>query len=98
MKGLQGETLYTDVATLARPDTKKWLVSVSGTHGVEGFYGSMCQTAYLEHLQSRMRDHPVGIMMVHLINPWGTSWKRRVNEDNIDLNRDRKSTRLNSSH
>src|SRR3546814_13236224 len=47
----------------------------------------MCQTAYLEHLQSRMRDHPVGIMMVHLINPWGTSWKRRVNEDNIDLNR-----------
>src|SRR3546814_13993240 len=34
-----------------------------------------------------MRDHPVGIMMVHLINPWGTSWKRRVNEDNIDLNR-----------
>src|SRR3546814_20820083 len=34
-----------------------------------------------------MRDPPVGILNVHLINPWGTSWKRRVNEDNIDLNR-----------
>lgn len=25
--------------------------------------------------------------MIHLINPWGTAWSRRVNEDNVDLNR-----------
>lgn len=87
LKGMQGEELFTDVAILARPGTKKWLVSVSGTHGVEGFYGSMCQTGYLEHLARTGRDETVGILMVHLINPWGTSWQRRVNEDNIDLNR-----------
>ena len=87
LKGMQGEALFTDVAVLAKPGTKKWLVSVSGTHGVEGFYGSMCQTAYLEHLAQTGRDESIGILMVHLINPWGTSWQRRVNEDNIDLNR-----------
>lgn len=90
LKGMQGEDLFTDVAIVARPGCKKWLVSVSGTHGVEGFYGSMCQSAYLDHLAHARhdeRDEEVGILMVHLINPWGTSWQRRVNEDNIDLNR-----------
>ena len=87
LKGLQGEDLFTDVAVLARPGTKKWLIVVSGTHGVEGFYGSMCQTEYFDHLARQERDDGVGILMVHLINPWGTSWQRRVNEDNIDLNR-----------
>ena len=90
LKGMQGEELFTDVAIVARPGTTKWLVSVSGTHGVEGFYGSMCQTKYLDHLAHaghQKHDDDVGILMVHLINPWGTSWQRRVNEDNIDLNR-----------
>ena len=87
LKGLQGEDLFTDVAVLAKPGTQKWLISVSGTHGVEGFYGSMCQTEYLDHLETHERDPEVGILMVHLINPWGTSWQRRVNEHNIDLNR-----------
>ncbi|MBP6719917.1 MAG: DUF2817 domain-containing protein [Rhodoferax sp.] len=87
LKGMQGEDLFTDVAVLAKPGTQKWLISVSGTHGVEGFYGSMCQTGYLDHLAEQTRNDDVGIVMVHLINPWGTSWKRRVNEDNIDLNR-----------
>lgn len=87
LRGMQGEDLFTDVAVLARPGTRKWLITVSGTHGVEGLYGSMCQTGYLDHLTRQGRDENVGILMVHLINPWGTSWQRRVNEDNIDLNR-----------
>lgn len=87
LKGMNGEDLYTDVAVVAAPGTRKWLVSVSGTHGVEGYYGSLCQTRYLDHLHARRADPQVGLLMVHLINPWGTSWKRRVNEDNMDLNR-----------
>ena len=87
LKGMEGEDLYTDVAVLAKAGTKKWLVCVSGTHGVEGYYGSLCQAHYMDHLAGRAQDGDVGILMIHLINPWGTSWKRRVNEDNIDLNR-----------
>ena len=26
-------------------------------------------------------------MLVHAVNPWGFAWLRRVNEDNVDLNR-----------
>lgn len=87
LKGLQNEPLYTDVAMLGRPDAKKWLLVVSGTHGVEGYYGSVCQALYLKQLAERGFNDSVGVLMTHLINPWGTSWKRRVNEDNIDLNR-----------
>jgi hypothetical protein len=87
LKGMNGEDLYTDVAVLAKPGVTKWLVSVSGTHGVEGYYGSMCQVHYMDRLSSQGLPENVGVLMIHLINPWGTSWKRRVNEDNIDLNR-----------
>ncbi|MFT0531917.1 DUF2817 domain-containing protein [Castellaniella hirudinis] len=87
LRGLQDEPLFTDVARLGRADAKKWLLVVSGTHGVEGYYGSVCQALYLRQLAQRGMDEAVGVLMVHLINPWGTAWKRRVNEDNIDLNR-----------
>ncbi len=87
LKGMDGEDLYTDVAVWAKPETKKWLVVISGTHGVEGYYGSMCQTEYIENVAALAQEGKVGVVLIHLINPWGTSWKRRVNEDNIDLNR-----------
>ncbi|BBU31125.1 hypothetical protein BTHE68_48590 [Burkholderia sp. THE68] len=82
-----GETLATDVAWLGPSDARRVLVAISGTHGVEGYYGSACQTAWLRELGTRALPAGVAVMMVHLINPWGTAWVRRVNEDNIDLNR-----------
>jgi hypothetical protein len=87
MRGPSGETLATDVAWLGAPGARRVLVAISGTHGVEGYYGSACQTAWLDDLGSRDRPEDVAVMMVHLINPWGTAWVRRVNEDNVDLNR-----------
>lgn len=87
LKGRDGETLYTDVAEIGNPDATKWLIIISGTHGVEGYYGSMCQTLYLQGLDLHSLDADTGLLFIHLINPWGTSWLRRVNEDNVDLNR-----------
>jgi hypothetical protein len=62
-------------------------VLVSGTHGVEGFCGSACQTA-----ATRLRlfdDLPPGVavLMIHAINPYGFAFSRRVTESNVDLNR-----------
>lgn len=82
-----GEELSTDVALLGDPRAKRVLVTLSGTHGVEGYYGSDCQSSWLEALKGRPLPDDVAILMIHLINPWGTAWMRRVNEDNIDLNR-----------
>ncbi len=87
LKGPFGEALFTDVAWLGEPDARRVLVALSGTHGVEGYYGSDCQTRWLENLKDRALPEGVAVLMIHLINPWGTAWMRRVNEDNLDQNR-----------
>lgn len=87
LPGPAGEPLATDVAWLGPRDAQRVLLTISGTHGVEGYYGSACQSEWLLELGKRDLPTDVAVMMVHLINPWGTAWSRRVNEDNVDLNR-----------
>ncbi|GAB7528287.1 hypothetical protein PS3A_06950 [Pseudomonas sp. 3A(2025)] len=87
LRGPFGESLSTDVAWLGDPQASKVLVTLSGTHGVEGFYGSNCQIQWLQGFNQNTLPADVAVLMIHLINPWGTAWMRRVNEDNIDLNR-----------
>ncbi len=82
-----GGALVTDVAWIGPRDAERVLVAVSGTHGVEGFFGSGCQVGWLR--EERWRDMPVdtAVMLIHAINPYGFAWVRRVNEDNMDINR-----------
>jgi len=87
LPGPFAEALFTDVAWIGAPDARKVLVALSGTHGVEGYYGSDCQSRWLESLKDRALPEGVAVLMIHLINPWGTAWMRRVNEDNLDQNR-----------
>ena len=84
--GMHGEELAIDVATLGPADADAVLVVVSGTHGVEGFTGSALQHHWLEH-HAIDRPENVRIVLVHTFNPYGFAWVRRVNEDNVDLNR-----------
>ena len=65
----------------------KLMLVISGTHGVEGYYGSDCQIAWLYRSNLTSLPADTAIVMVHLLNPWGAAHLRRVNEDNIDLNR-----------
>ena len=58
---------------------------MSGTHGVEGFAGSLCQSSWLSDAAPVAPD--LAVVMIHAINPFGFAWLRRVNEDNVDLNR-----------
>ncbi len=85
--GPNGEALATDVATFGSPQAKRLLVVISGTHGVEGYYGSDNQIAWLQAGNTASLPEDTAVVMVHLINPWGTAYLRRVNEDNLDLNR-----------
>ena len=87
LHGPGGERLATDVAYLGRNDARKLLVLISGTHGVEGPFGSACQTAWLSQNSPWHLPDDTAVLAIHLINPWGTAWQRRVNEDNVDLNR-----------
>ncbi len=79
------QALATDVVWMGDPDANRVVLHCSGLHGVEGFAGSAIQTRYL--CGSRDLPSGVAICFLHAINPWGMSWLRRVNDSNVDLNR-----------
>ena len=87
-QGLNGEELTIDVAITPGARTDRTLVISSGLHGVEGYFGSAVQ---LELLQSWAAGGnttlPVRCVFLHALNPYGFAWRRRVNESNVDLNR-----------
>ena len=85
-RGLDGEDLAIDVAVVGREGSSSALALVSGTHGVEGFTGSALQSHWLENNATDLPDD-VAVVLLHALNPYGFSWVRRVNEDNVDLNR-----------
>lgn len=60
------------------------LVMVSGIHGIEGFTGSAVQRWLLDQ---KINTEKTAILMIHGFNLYGFKNFRRVNENNIDLNR-----------
>jgi hypothetical protein len=84
-KGPAFEDLYLDVARVGKADSPKALVILSGTHGVEGYCGSVCQRALLTQPIPSIPE--TTIYLLHAVNPFGFAYNRRVNEDNVDLNR-----------
>lgn len=87
LKGIAGEDLFTDVAWIGPRDAKAVLVTVSGTHGIEGYYGSGCQVGWLNEGHATRLPADTALLLIHGSNPYGFSWGRRVNEDNMDINR-----------
>ena len=88
VKGPGGEDCVTDVAWIGPRDARKLLILVSGTHGIEGYAGSGCQIAWLrERWFERLAPRDTAVLLIHAINPHGFAWGRRVNENNVDLNR-----------
>lgn len=85
--GAENEELYLDVATFNLPHAKHVLVLGSGTHGAEGFAGSGIQVGLLTEGIAKALPEDVGLLFYHALNPYGFSYLRRSNEDNIDLNR-----------
>jgi len=86
MKGLDGEDLFVDVAEVGPTSGANVVIVVSGTHGVEGYLGSALQRYHLETVDADRTTSPT-LIFIHALNPYGFSWVRRVNEDNVDLNR-----------
>ena len=81
------ESLCIDVAHLGERTAPQALVVSSGVHGVEGFFGSAVQLAWLEGLAEQSLPAGLQSILIHAINPVGMARLRRFNEDNVDLNR-----------
>jgi len=86
-RGPEGIELSTDVAWLGSRSAKSVIVTISATHGVEGFYGSAMQTEWLRRVKSAALPEEVAALHIHAINPYGFAWLRRANETNVDINR-----------
>jgi hypothetical protein len=84
--GPDGGELTIDVAVRGPDRARRVLVMSSGLHGVEGYFGSAVQHSWLRGA-GRERHQDQRIVLIHALNPYGFAWRRRVNEDNVDLNR-----------
>lgn len=86
-RGPRGEELTIDVALSPNDDASNAVIVSSGVHGVEGPFGSAVQSTLLERWAQSGRPEEVRLVLLHALNPSGFCIGRRVNEANVDLNR-----------
>lgn len=79
------EELFIDISFKILDPKLDWVVHISGNHGIEGYVGSTIQSQALEDFT--FQNFGKNIMFVHALNPYGMKYFRRMNSENIDLNR-----------
>ncbi len=63
------------------------LILTTGEHGIEAYVGSAVMQVFMDELIHRLQPEITGLVLVHAVNPWGMKYRRRVNSQNVDLNR-----------
>ena len=71
----------------AQKTSERLFILTSAVHGVEGYVGSAVQQIFLNKLLKEINLDNMGLLLIHGINPYGFKYKRRVTENNVDLNR-----------
>ncbi len=84
-RGPGDEPLTIDIAWLGAKTPQRVLIHFCGLHGLEGFAGSAIQLQLLGSPPELSQTD--ALIVVHAVNPFGMAWLRRVNENNVDLNR-----------
>ena len=67
-------------------------IVTSGIHGVEAYTGSAIQFEFITSNISKELLRKSGLLIIHSINPYGYRANRRVDENNVDLNRNFSAT------
>lgn len=66
---------------------EKVLMLTTAEHGIEGYVGSAMLQRFIDKFLPRLEPRTTGLLLLHAINPWGMEHHRRVNPNNVDLNR-----------
>jgi hypothetical protein len=75
------------ISARAAKREEKLLILMTGEHGIEGYVGSAMLQLFIVEYLPRLDPQITGLLLVHIINPWGMKHHRRVNANNVDLNR-----------
>lgn len=82
-KGRYGEQLQAVVCVQGNVRSPSAIITISGTHGIEGYVGSMAQVSMFHMLTADLLAK-IRVIQVHLINPYGASHILKENEQNAD--------------
>jgi hypothetical protein len=89
-----GQDLTIDTAYIAAgegaadsPRNERLVILQSGIHGPEAFGGAAVQRLVFEKHLAKLRQAGFDVLMIHAANPWGFKNLRRVDGNNVDLNR-----------
>jgi hypothetical protein len=66
---------------------EKLLIVTTGLHGIEGYAGAWFLNLFVHEYLPKLDPKTTGLLLVHPINAWGMKHRRRVNPNNVDLNR-----------
>lgn len=66
---------------------ERLFVVTTGLHGIEAYAGAYVLQLIQNEFLPLLDQKNTGLLLVHAINPWGMKHRRRVNCENIDLNR-----------
>ncbi|SDW54739.1 Protein of unknown function [Marinococcus luteus] len=75
------------IAADAKYHSNTLIVVTTGVHGIEGYAGSALLQLFIDEYLTQLNPNTTGIRLVHAVNPWGMKNRRRVSENNVDLNR-----------
>ena len=84
----EADDLYIDNLYLpANKENKNLIILTTGVHGMEGYIGSVMLDVFFEEIYPTLNPDTTGVLVVANVNPYGMKYKRRYNENNVDLNR-----------
>jgi hypothetical protein len=66
---------------------ERLLVLLTGLHGIEGFVGAVMLRLFIDEFLPKLDPSSTGLLVIHALNPWGMQHGRKVNAQNVDLNR-----------
>ena len=75
------------ISAEAQGKKEKMLIFTTAEHGIEGYVGTALLQLFTEEYLPHLDPHNTGILLIHTLNPWGMKHRRRVNANNVDLNR-----------
>jgi len=81
------EDSYIDSFLCQNEGNRKLFLITTGEHGIEGYAGNVFMQIFVKEFLHRIKNQEISLFLIHSLNPWGMRHKRRVNENNVDLNR-----------